>query len=177
MAFQSALRLEEVQTSVNDDLVRRYEFNYEQSDTTGRTLLRSVQECGADGACKPETRFQYAKTTRGFEQITTTLQAPMSLRASPIFADMNGDGLSDWFVPDMTEVSTESNPITSWLLSTNTGQGMTAPNQAFLQEWSFQQDPEPLADARSMSADLAFWFFLTMPCDSNRTLPSSSRKQ
>jgi hypothetical protein len=87
MGFQSALRLEEVQTRVGDDLVRRYEFGYEQSETTGRTRLVSAQECGADGACKPETRFQYAKSTTGFEHVATTIAAPMSRLASYMLAD------------------------------------------------------------------------------------------
>ena len=94
MAFQNRLRLDEVQTQVDGELVRRYELAYGQSETTGRTLLEAVQECGVD-ACKPETRFQYAKSTTGFEHVATTIAAPTSRLASYLFADVNGDGIDD----------------------------------------------------------------------------------
>ncbi len=157
MQLQHSLRLDEVQMFSRDVPARRYLLTYTQSETTERTLLTSIEECGADGACKA-TKFQYGKTSTGFEDVTTNIAVPMSLRASPILADMNGDGLDDWFVPDVTAVSTESNPITSWLLSTNTGTGLAAPKQAFLQEWSVQQDPELLADARLIQPELGTVF-------------------
>ncbi len=136
MAFQSALRLDEVQTRSGDDLVRRYEFGYEQSEMTGRTRLVSARECGADGACKPENRFQYAETRTGFEHIATTIAAPMSRLASYMLGDFNGDGLDDLLTPDTTAFSTPTNPITEWRIARNQGNGFAAPKVAFSQEWS-----------------------------------------
>ena len=104
MEFQNALRLDEVQTSVDGELVRRYEFSYEQSEKTGRTKLISAQECAADGACKPETRFQYPKSTTGFEHVATNIAAPTSKLSSPIVGDFNGDGLDDVLLPDSSPI-------------------------------------------------------------------------
>ncbi len=87
MEFQNALRLDEIQMHVGDELVRRYEFDYEQGKTTGRTRLVSAQECGADGGCKPPTRFQYGPSARGFEEVKTAIPAPTSRLASPMLAD------------------------------------------------------------------------------------------
>lgn len=105
MEFKNTLQLTELQTSVDGELARRYEFGYEQGETTGRTRLVSVQECGADGACKPENRFQYAKRATGFEHVATNLAAPISLKSSPVLADFNGDGLDDLLSPDRVAIS------------------------------------------------------------------------
>ncbi len=155
MAFQSALRLDEVQTRVGDDLVRRYEFGYEQSETTGRTRLVTTQECGADGACKPENRFQYAKSTRGFEHVATTIAAPTSRLASYMLGDFNGDGLDDLLSPDTSPIlSTPENPTTEWHVTRNQGHGFAAPKVAFSQEWSFVQDPQEPADPSQIQPEL-----------------------
>jgi hypothetical protein len=91
MEFQNALRLDEVQMHVGDELVHRYEFGYDKGETTGRTRLVSAQECGADGACKPPTRFQYAQSKTGFNHVATTIAAPTSKLASPMLADFDGE--------------------------------------------------------------------------------------
>jgi len=154
MEFQNALRLDEVQTRVGDELVRRYEFGYEQGETTGRTRLVSAQECGADGACKPPTRFRYAKSTTGFEHIATTITAPLSRLASPMLADFNGDGLDDLLMPDTTVLSTPGNPITEWRVAPNQGNGFAAPTVAFLQKWPAVLDPVEPADPTQIQPEL-----------------------
>jgi hypothetical protein len=154
MAFQNALRLDEVQTRVDGELVRRYEFAYEQGKTMGRTRLVSAQECGADGACKPETRFQYAKSTTGFEQGKTTITAPLSKLSSPMLADFNGDGLDDLLLPDTSELSTPTNPITEWRLARNQGNQLALPKVAFSQEWSFVQDAQDQSDPGLLQPEL-----------------------
>ncbi len=154
MALQSALRLDEVQTHVNNELVRRYEFSYEQSETTGRTRLTSVQECGADGGCKPETRFQYGHAVRGFDEFATTTPAPISKLSSPMLADFNGDGLDDLLTPDTTAISTPDNPITEWRIAQNQGNALAIPKVALLQEWSVVQDPQGPAEPSQMQPEL-----------------------
>ncbi len=154
IATQQSLRLDAVHILFEGQTVRRYGFAYEQGETTGRTRLSSVEACAASGECLPPTKFYYEKAEHGFEPVATNIEVPTSLRASPMFADMNGDGLSDWFVPDITAGATEANPITEWRLARNTGDGFASPQVAFLQEWSVQQNPEPLADSRWIRPEL-----------------------
>ncbi len=154
MEFQNALRLDEVQTRVEGELVRRYEFAYEQGETTGRTRLVSAQECGADGECKPETRFQYAKALTGFDRVATNLLAPMSRLSSPMLADFNGDGLDDLLLPDTTALSTPLNPITEWRIAKNQGQTFAPPSIAFTQFWAPILDPEGMADPAQIQPEL-----------------------
>lgn len=154
MQLQQSLRLDEIQTHADNKVARRYVFDYDQSEATGRTRLTSIEECGADGACKPPTQFQYGKVERGFAEVKTNIDAPLSLQASPILADMNGDGLSDWLVPDTTPLSTSSNPITEWTFARNTGNGFATPNVAFSQEWSFQENSEGSTDPAQLQPEL-----------------------
>jgi hypothetical protein len=52
MAWQQSLELKEIQAFGPDQqLAYRYEFEYETSETTKRSLLQSAQECAADGDC------------------------------------------------------------------------------------------------------------------------------
>lgn len=120
VATQQAVRLDAVHMLFDGQTVRRYGFSYEQGETTGRTRLQPVEECAVNGECKSPTRFQYEKSESGFAAVATNITPPVSLRASPMFADMDNDGLSDWFVPDTTSSSTETNPITEWRLARNT---------------------------------------------------------
>ncbi len=92
----------------------RYELGYQQSPTTGRTLLTEVKECGGNGICKPPTHFQYKSDAPGFERIKTAIAAPTSTRASPMLVDINGDGLDDLMIPD-------TNPALILRLETVTG--------------------------------------------------------
>jgi RHS repeat-associated protein len=155
MEFQQSLRLDEIQMHAEGMLARRYVFEFDRSAITGRTRLTSVEECGADGACKAPVRFHYdTKAARGFDKVETTIDAPLSLKASPIFADMNGDGLSDWLVPDTTPQSTAEKPITEWRLARNTGNGFTAPKVSLSQEWSFVENPEGPNDPAQLQPEL-----------------------
>ncbi|HRI72342.1 MAG TPA: VCBS repeat-containing protein, partial [Polyangium sp.] len=97
---------------------------------------------------------QYGKIEHGFDDVKTNIDAPLSLRASPIFSDMNGDGLSDWLVPDTTPLSTAANPITEWRLAGNRGKEFAASNVAFSQEWSVVQDPDGSSDPLQIQPEL-----------------------
>ncbi len=154
MQLQQSLQLDEIDTHAQDELVRRYLFDYERSETTRRSRLASVEECGADGTCKPPTRFQYANKETGFEETATTIPAPTSRFSSPILADFNGDGLDDLLSPDTNSLSTPSSPITAWRIARNQGSGFAPESVAFSQEWSFAQDPQGPADPSLIQPEL-----------------------
>jgi hypothetical protein len=161
MALQSSLRIDEIQMlGPEQALVRRYVFAYDQSPTTTQTRLISVEECGADGACKPPTRFQYKSDAPGFKRITTNLLEPTSKLASPMLFDMDGDGLDDLIVPDTNPItSTSQNPITDWLVAKNHGEGASPPyfdkaTLAFSEEWPLVADPSGPADPGLIQPEL-----------------------
>ncbi|HRI67306.1 MAG TPA: VCBS repeat-containing protein, partial [Polyangium sp.] len=68
--------------------------------------LQSVQECAGTGECFAPTRFYYGKSETVFENIATNIASPLSDKASPMFFDIDGDGLSDYVVGDSTPAST-----------------------------------------------------------------------
>ncbi|NUQ79926.1 MAG: VCBS repeat-containing protein [Polyangiaceae bacterium] len=164
MAFQSSLRLEEIQMiGPGNELVRRYPFTYELSPTTNRTLLTQVEECAGD-VCKPPTRFQYKSDPAGFERINTSIAAPTSKRASPVLMDISGDGLVDLVVPDTNPaLSTPQNPITEWRVAKNLGEDASPPffanpKLAFLQQWPMVADPVEPADPSLVQPELGTVF-------------------
>ncbi|MDI1432847.1 FG-GAP-like repeat-containing protein [Polyangium sorediatum] len=147
MRLQRSLRLDEVQMrGPGDTLVRRYAFTYDASETTGRTRLIEMKECGADDACTETTRFLYPARERGFDEVDTGIAAPTSLRASPLLLDADGDGLDDLLVPDTSALSTPQNPITEWRITRNEAGTLGAPKLAYSQEWPLVPDPPEPAD-------------------------------
>jgi len=48
-------------------LVYDYKLSYEQSPTTGRSRLISIQECDGNGACLPSTNFGW-KNNQGYQE-------------------------------------------------------------------------------------------------------------
>jgi RHS repeat-associated protein len=161
MALQSSLRLDEVRMlGPGDHLVRRYAFTYDLGPTTRRTLLQQVEECGADGVCKPPTHFQYKSSEAGFEKITTTIPAPTSQLGSPMLVDVDGDGLDDLVSPDTDPaLSTPGNPITRWLVAHNRGAAASpaffdAPTLAFSEEWPVVGNPATPADAAHLQPEV-----------------------
>jgi hypothetical protein len=153
--LQQSLQLREIQSfGPNEKLAFRYEFDYEHSETTGRTLLQSVQRCSGDGTCFASTRFHDAKSGTGFDDITTNIEAPLSDKASPMLFDVDHDGLPEYVVGDSTPASTLSNPITEWRIAKNTG-GTFAPEKvALLQEWSFVQNADGPSDPTLLQPEL-----------------------
>ncbi|WP_437668820.1 RHS repeat-associated core domain-containing protein [Sorangium sp. So ce131] len=161
MALQSSLRLDEIQMlGAGDTLVRRYALRYEASPTTRRTLLTQVEECAGDGVCKPPTRFQYSRGETGFKRIATDVLKPTSDRASPMLADIDGDGLDDLVVPDTNPaLSTPSNPITDWRVARNLGPTASPAHLgpatlAFSEEWPAVVDPLGPADPSTLQPEL-----------------------
>jgi hypothetical protein len=129
--------------AVDGRLARQYELAYQQSETTQRTLLTSVEECAGTGECKAPTRFEYADVRTGFEEVATDIGMPLSDKASPLPGDFDGDGRMDWLTPDTLSISTATNPITEWRIATNTGNGFAAEKQVFLQEWPVGESDGP----------------------------------
>ncbi len=154
MQMQESLQLATIEMQVKETLVRRYELEYERSETTKRTLLQSVQACAGNGECFAPTRFHYGKSETGFEDITTEIDASLSDKASPMFFDVDGDGLSDYVVGDSTPASTAEHPMTEWRIAKNLG-GTFAPEKvALLQDWSFVQNPEEQNDPTKLQPEL-----------------------
>jgi RHS repeat-associated protein len=86
--------------------VKSYRLSYRNpsggdvpSQQTGRSLLQTVQECGADGVCLPATQFEWAEkywnaTGHSFAGPSVVLPIFFSAGAAYV-ADWNGDGISD----------------------------------------------------------------------------------
>ena len=55
----TAKRLKRVEVYISSDLVWRYELVYGASADTGRSFLKSITQCAADGACFPSQAFTY----------------------------------------------------------------------------------------------------------------------
>ncbi|MBK8257907.1 MAG: VCBS repeat-containing protein [Polyangiaceae bacterium] len=136
-AFQRSLRLAEIQmVGPGEELIRWVDLNYENSPTSGRALLASIEECAADGVCKPATRLTYHQGQLEFVDQPTDLPSPTSRKSSPMLLDVDGDGLDDLVVPDVVPgLSTSTNPITQWKVSHNQNANGLAPfTVAFAQE-------------------------------------------
>jgi hypothetical protein len=58
-AIVTAKRLKEIISKVNDDLVWRWVLEYVVSLDTGRSLLKSITQSGADGKTLPKQIFEY----------------------------------------------------------------------------------------------------------------------
>ncbi|MFO0756888.1 MAG: FG-GAP-like repeat-containing protein [Byssovorax sp.] len=150
MALQSSLQLDEIRMlGPEDRLARRYTFTYDLGPATHRTRLTQVEECAADGVCKPPMHLQYSGTEAGFEKITTPIPTPVSQRSSPLLVDLDGDGLDDLLSPDMDPaLSTPEHPITQWLIAHNQGKApyLTATGLAFSETWPTVSDPQMPSD-------------------------------
>ena len=155
LATQQSLRLDEVAMfGPGQTLVKRYPLAYTQSESTGRTLLESVQECGSDGTCKLPTSFHYAKAERGFDDITVSIDAPLSTKASPMFFDVDHDGLSDYVVGDVEPFSTPEHIITEWRIAKNVGGAFATEKVALVQDGSFEPNANGPSDPTLLQPEL-----------------------
>jgi RHS repeat-associated protein len=143
LPLQRSLQLDSVRMAVGGKLTHQYDLTYEQSETTKRSLLASIEECAGTGECKAPTRFEYADVRTGFDEVATNIGMPLSDKASPLPGDFTGDGRMDWLSPDTLPISTATNPITEWRITTNTANGFASEKQAFLQEWPIGESEGP----------------------------------
>ncbi|MCC6194106.1 MAG: VCBS repeat-containing protein, partial [Burkholderiales bacterium] len=110
--------LADTTNDVNGALARRYQIAYRASQQSGRQLVASVQECGADNVCLPATTFNWAEeawNATGKRFAATDLPAdvlPFSLPPSQQqivwAADWNGDGRSDLIGWQRTDLGNNS---------------------------------------------------------------------
>src|SRR5262249_40129623 len=127
---------------------------------TSRTLLTQVEECAGDGACKPPTRFTYTSSAAGFKKRATNIPTPTSALASPLLADIDGDGLDDIVVGDTNKsLSTPVNPITDWLAARNQGRSASAstfstPALGISEDWPMAANPTGPADPTQIQPEL-----------------------
>ena len=113
---------------------REYRFAYRTGVGSGRTLLRHIQECAADGSCKPRTSFAWNDRAPGFEVIDTSVPVPQSHLSAPMMMDVTGDGLDDLVVPTVpfSAQAHSDIPTTDWMVTRNRGPWKAA-GERFLQ--------------------------------------------
>ncbi|HOW36576.1 MAG TPA: SpvB/TcaC N-terminal domain-containing protein [Candidatus Omnitrophota bacterium] len=81
-------RISQISSYVGEVLQGRYVLGYSYSGVTGRTLLTSVRQYGADGVTAlPETTFTYQDGTKGFE-----LDSSWDIPADARFAEQQSGG-------------------------------------------------------------------------------------
>ena len=102
--IRSGQRLQAVETYADGALVRRYELTYETGDT-GRSRLASIRECAfvsGNADCVPPTVFEWSESPATWTQSEVfalpeaTTRSASNHRRTGQFADINGDGLTDW---------------------------------------------------------------------------------
>jgi len=97
-------RLVAIKTYEKDKLFREYKLRYQNTDSTQRSQLISVNECGSDGTCFEPTLFEWQTGANGtFQELVDTpsggiFVADTSGRDIGNFADVNGDGKIDYVV-------------------------------------------------------------------------------
>ncbi len=99
-------RLSSIQTYVANELVQRYNFFYEASRASQRSLLKEVELCSNDSGCLPATQFTWsdAPVVREVEPVTfyQNGQAIHPYGSGTYLSqieprgDINGDGVRDW---------------------------------------------------------------------------------
>jgi len=77
-------------------LVHRYTLSYAAGGSTGRSKLASIEQCGPTD-CLPPTVFAWQAGVTGFD---TAIAGPTdTLAGEAVFADHDGDGDADLYVP------------------------------------------------------------------------------
>ncbi|MDR3527918.1 MAG: FG-GAP-like repeat-containing protein [Rhizomicrobium sp.] len=94
---QTTALLTNIQAYASSSLVYDYRLNYEAGSTTRQARLTSVTLCDGNNNCLKPTNFGWQGSRDNFSVTTSTISGQFS-GASPsnsIFADFNGDGITD----------------------------------------------------------------------------------
>lgn len=123
--IRSGQRLQAVETYADGALVRRYELTYETGDT-GRSRLAGIRECGfvsGEEDCVPPTVFEWSDSPATWAQSDTyalpeaSTRSPSNHRRTGQFADVNGDGLTDWVKSYAGNRATYLNTGNGWVVN------------------------------------------------------------
>ncbi|NTX33286.1 VCBS repeat-containing protein [Myxococcus sp. CA033] len=120
-------------------LWRRYTLEYRNDSVSGRSLLKSVQECDGRNACKEKTSFdwelgseQFLTLNTGIADVAANSDVPdtsstLHYKARDFWnvhvADVNGDGKDDLLYRFMRFSSTAGYFPAEWRLRLSTGSG------------------------------------------------------
>ncbi len=146
----TAKRLGEISVHTQGELVRKYTLAYEQSSSTGRSLLSSITEYGSDEETSlPPTTFTYtekpaswndgitwpgvdsqAQEKYGCVRASEGCAFPPSRTVFLDIVDINGDGLPDRVMQD------EDNPNNYFQIQLNNGSGFET-----FSSWSGLEEP------------------------------------
>lgn len=103
-------RLSSLQLQARGTVQKSFNLAYDISEGTGRSLLKSIQEAGADGRLLPPTSFSYRSAKVSFEE--PALLSPANPGGAPglrwagvagsqmQFFDPRGDGIAKFCVPE-----------------------------------------------------------------------------
>ena len=93
--FGTTQRLAQINSFIDNTLVREYTLDYDYSTTSGRSLLKSLQECRGN-TCLPLTQFTWSEPEKRFQAETTGSNTafPREIKSSKL-GDINADGRSD----------------------------------------------------------------------------------
>lgn len=110
-SVKSNYLISEINTKINNDWVNKYVLTYAKSQSADRSLLSSITMSGKDSngniVVLPMTSFSYQSSTFDWTQADSSWNFPnpnsdftagnacAGKEVSPVFADLNKDGLSD----------------------------------------------------------------------------------
>jgi len=99
-------RLRAIRTEMDGRLVRRYELEYTEEPSTGRSLMSAIRECGTDGDCFTTTWLEWITGTEGFADMgawATNAYSSFDDKPELVFnIELDGDGRVDTLLgPDI----------------------------------------------------------------------------
>lgn len=120
--MQTTVRLTDVQTYAQGQLVRDYKLTYQQGSATGRSQVASVSVCGGDGTCLAPTTFTWQNGS-----ITPTVnnnvgnQNGQLAGARPYLGNFTGSGLTSimWDVSGSATIPMSNGTRELWSFDNN----------------------------------------------------------